>query len=288
MCERHWDAIRSDYVLTELGGWSSVGGDGRRRVVVNVGEKGMAWQRLRITGTPAHGSMPFGADNALVKAAEVVRRLAAYRPSAHIDDIWRAQVAAMPLPDDVREGLLDPARIWSTIEALPPAVARTCHAHTHTTFSPNVVHGGQKTNIIPDVVDIEVDIRTVPGTSMEDVRGHLREALGDLMDHVETTPLQEFESTASPRDPRLWDTLTRATQVAYPDAELLPGIVVGGTDARYFRERGAVAYGTGLFSPEVTFESFGTRFHGHDERIDVASLGLAADFWVHIAREICG
>ena len=288
MCERHWDAIRSDYVLTELGGWSSVGGDGRRRVVVNVGEKGMAWQRLRITGTPAHGSMPFGADNALVKAAEVVRRLAAYRPSAHIDDIWRAQVAAMPLPDDVREGLLDPARIWSTIEALPPAVARTCHAHTHTTFSPNVVHGGQKTNIIPDVVDIEVDIRTVPGTSMEDVRGHLREALGDLMDHVETTPLQEFESTASPRDPRLWGTLTRATQVAYPEAELLPGIVVGGTDARYFRERGAVAYGTGLFSPEVTFESFGTRFHGHDERIDVASLGLAADFWVHIAREICG
>jgi hypothetical protein len=43
-----------------------------------------------------------------------------------------------------------------------------------------------------------------------------------------------------------------------------------------------------LFSPSVTFESFGTRFHGNDERIDTDSLGLAADFWVHIARTICG
>jgi di/tripeptidase len=49
-----------------------------------------------------------------------------------------------------------------------------------------------------------------------------------------------------------------------------------------------VAYGTGLFSPSVTLESFGTRFHGNDERIDTESLGLAADFWVHIARAICG
>jgi di/tripeptidase len=38
----------------------------------------------------------------------------------------------------------------------------------------------------------------------------------------------------------------------------------------------------------VSFESFGSRFHGNDERIDVESLGLAADFWVHIAKTICG
>ena len=33
-----------DYVLTELGGWSSIGHDGTRRVTVNVGEKGLAWR----------------------------------------------------------------------------------------------------------------------------------------------------------------------------------------------------------------------------------------------------
>src|SRR4051795_3024193 len=132
MCDNHWDAISSDYVLTEIGGWSNVGGDGVRRVTVNTGEKGIAWRRLRVTGTPAHGSMPFGADNALIKAAEVVRRLAAYRPKAKLTEIWRAQVESMPMPDEIRPGLLAPARIWETIEVLPPPLARTCHAATHT------------------------------------------------------------------------------------------------------------------------------------------------------------
>ncbi len=79
MVEHHWDAIEADYVLTELGGWSSADDHGHRTVTVNVGEKGLAWRRLRVHGTPGHGSMPFGADNALIKAAEIVRRLAEYR-----------------------------------------------------------------------------------------------------------------------------------------------------------------------------------------------------------------
>ena len=188
MLEHHLDALRSDYVLTELGGWSSVGGDGIRRFTVNVGEKGLAWRRLRITGTPGPRLDAVRiADNALIKAAEVVRRLSTYRPAAQISDIWRGQVAAMSLPDEVRAGLTDPDRLWSTIERLPTPAARMCHAMTHTTISPNVAHGGQKTNMIPDVIDLEVDIRTVPGTTREDVEAMLPDALGDLAPHVEVT-----------------------------------------------------------------------------------------------------
>jgi acetylornithine deacetylase/succinyl-diaminopimelate desuccinylase-like protein len=288
MCDHHWDAIRSDYVLTELGGWGVVGSDNVRRVTVNNGEKGIAWRRLRVTGTPAHGSMPYGADNALIKAAEVVRRIAAYRPQAKLTETWRAQVESMAIPDELRANLLDPARIYSTLATLPPALARTCHANTHTTFSPNVVRGGQKTNIIPDAVEIEVDIRTVPGTTHDDVDDHLREALGDLAEHVSWSDLQSSDPTESTRGGALWDAVAGATQVAYPGAQLIPGVVVGGTDARFFRRKGAVAYGAGLFSPKVTLESFGTRFHGNDERIDVESLGLAGDFWTHIAKRLCG
>ena len=154
-------------------------------------------------------------------------------------------------------------------------------------FSPNVAHGGQKTNIIPDAVELDVDIRTVPGTTRADVDAMLHDALGELAHHVTWSDIQAADPTESPRGNPLWDAVANATQVAYPGAELLPGLVVGGTDARFFRQKGAVAYGAGLFSPSVTLESFGTRFHGNDERIDVESLGLAADFWVHIAKEIC-
>jgi acetylornithine deacetylase/succinyl-diaminopimelate desuccinylase-like protein len=286
MLDHHADVIDSDYVLTELGGWSVVGHDGVRRVTVNVGEKGLAWRRLRVHGTPGHGSRPYRTDNALVKTAEIVRRMTAYRAVAQLDDVWRAQVAAMDLSDDMRAGLLDPARIDETIEQLPLSVGRMCHAMTHITFSPNVVHGGQKTNVIPDVIDLEIDIRSMPGETPDDVDALLVELLGDLAGDVEVSTLQSSEATSSPVGNPLWDALAARTQVVYPGAELVPGIVVGGTDARFFRNRGVIAYGAGLFSPAMTHESFSERFHGNDERVDVESLGLAADLWVGVAEHL--
>jgi acetylornithine deacetylase/succinyl-diaminopimelate desuccinylase-like protein len=286
MFEHHRYAIAADYVLTELGGWSTAGADGVRRITVNTGEKGLAWRRIRINGTPGHGSMPFGSDNALVTTAEIVRRLSTFRPLAHIGDIWRAQVATMPFSDDLKAALVDPARVWEALETLPVPVARSCHALCHTTISPNVVHGGQKTNIIPGVVDLDVDIRTTPGTTMADVDLMLREALGELYGLVEISVLQHSDPTQSPADTLLWDALHRGTQVAYPGAELVPGLVVGGTDARFYRQQGSVAYGAGLFSAAMDMSTFGERFHGNDERIDVESLGLATDLWLHVAKDL--
>ncbi|MEJ7800268.1 MAG: M20/M25/M40 family metallo-hydrolase [Ilumatobacter sp.] len=288
MFEHHPDAIDADYVLTELGGWSSVDDHGQRTVTINIGEKGLAWRRLRVGGTPGHGSMPFGADNALVKAAEVVRRLSEFRTSPNISDTWKAQVQAMNLTDDMKAAMIDPARVYDTIATLPTPIARSCHALTHTTISPNVAHGGTKTNTIPDVVDIDVDVRTVPGTTRADVDALFAEALGDLAPHVEMTVLQQGDPTQSPVGNDLWDTVARHTQAVYPGAALVPGIVVGGTDARFYRDRGRVAYGAGLFSAGMDIATFGDRFHGHNERIDVESLALATDFWVGIASDLLG
>lgn len=288
MFDHHPDAVDATYCLTELGGWSSIDHHGHRAVVVNIGEKGLAWRRLRVHGTPGHGSMPFGADNALVKAAAVVDRLASHRTAPTISDVWRAQVEASGFTDDVRAALLDPDRLDGALDGLPVAVARSCHALTHTTISPNVAHGGQKTNTIPDAVDVEVDIRTVPGTTRADVEAMLAEVLGDLAAHVEIVELQHSDATISAQDTPLWDVLARQTQVAYPGSRLVPGVVVGGTDARFYRDRGRVAYGAGLFSAGMDMATFGSRFHGHDERIDVASLGLATDFWIGVARDLVG
>ena len=48
MFEHHADVIDADYVLTELGGWSSVDQHGHRKITINVGEKGIAWRKLRV------------------------------------------------------------------------------------------------------------------------------------------------------------------------------------------------------------------------------------------------
>jgi acetylornithine deacetylase/succinyl-diaminopimelate desuccinylase-like protein len=284
--DHHWDAAGADYVLTELGGWSSVGSDGRRRITVNVAEKGLAWLRLRVSGTPGHGSMPYGADNALVTAAEVVRRLTAFRPEPRLGDLWEAMVGGLDVPEELRQSLADPERVDEAIATLDPARARIAHACSHTTISPNVVHGGQKSNIIPDAVDLDVDMRTVPGDTVDSARAYVTEALGELATKVDISMLHQGEPTRSPTDNPLWEVVSRQVQNAYPDAEVIPGLIVGGTDARFYRRRGSVAYGAALFSPGVTFESFGQRFHGNDERIDVESLGLTAEFFYGVSKAL--
>ena len=291
VADHHPDSIRCDYLLTENGGLHT-GGDERRAISVNVAEKGVAWRRLRVRGTPGHGSMPYGSDNALVTAAAVVSRLAEYRPTPRFHELWRGQVEAMGVDDDTRAALLDEGSIDDLLASIPSRGAKGhLHACTHTTFAPNVVEtvGRPKTNVIPDVVDLDVDIRTMPGDHTDEVTAHLRAALGDeLFDRVDVEVLMDDPASTSRIDTPLWDALQRAVEVPFPDARLNPQFVVGFTDARIFRELGAVSYGAGLLSPTVDPGEFSLRFHGHDERIDVESLRLTTELWDRVATDLLG
>ncbi|HEX6569227.1 MAG TPA: M20/M25/M40 family metallo-hydrolase [Acidimicrobiales bacterium] len=280
------DAVGADYVITESGGIPVAGGDGDLRLPVLVGEKGSCWCTLRVTGTPGHASLPFETDNALVTAARVVQRLADHRPETRIHDTWRQFLAGMALPDEITDPLLDPDRLVDALADLPLGMARQFHACTHTTIAPTVARGGTKTNIIPDQVDLQLDVRTLPGQTLPDVQAIIAEALGDLADRVEMIESHDDPSTQSPVDTPLWDALARATQAFYSGSHLVPMLSVGATDARFFRRLGTPAYGFGLFSQKLTFEEFGRMFHGDDERVDVDSLRLSTELWQVVARDL--
>ena len=230
LVDHEWDAVRADYVITESGGIPIPSASGLKLPVM-VGEKGCYWSTITVRGTPGHGSQPWRTDNALVKAAEVVRRIAAFAPATDINDVWRRFVAGIDLPEELTRALLSPDDFMGAIEGLPIGIARQFHACTHTTFSPNIVHGGSKINTIPDSVDLQVDIRTLPGQTAEDVEAQLREAVGDLADDVTFTASAYDAASASPIDTPLWDVLTRASARFYEDSQTVPMLIVGATDA---------------------------------------------------------
>jgi acetylornithine deacetylase/succinyl-diaminopimelate desuccinylase-like protein len=280
-----FDAVGADYVITESGGIPIPSPAGLKLPVI-VGEKGTYWCRLRIGGTPGHGSQPYRTDNALVKAAEVVRRLDAYRPETQIHDVWRRFITSMGYPDEIAGPLLSADSLWDSLEALPVGMARQFHACTHTTIAPTIVHGGDKINVIPHTVEVDLDIRTLPGQTPADIRRLLDEALGDLADAVEVIPVEDDASTASPIESPLWDSLSKVTQQWYPGSETVPYLTVGATDARFFRRKGVTSYGFGLFSRNMSFEDYGAMFHGDNERVDVESLVLSTQLWDAVARDM--
>jgi acetylornithine deacetylase/succinyl-diaminopimelate desuccinylase-like protein len=280
-----FDAVGADYVITESGGIPIPSPAGLKLPVI-VGEKGTYWCRLRVGGTPGHGSQPYRTDNALVKAAEVVRRLDSYRPETQIHDVWRRFITTMGYPDEIAGPLLSADSLWDSLGALPVGMARQFHACTHTTIAPTIVHGGDKINVIPHTVEVDLDIRTLPGQTPADVRLLLDEALGDLADAVEVIPVEDDASTASPIESPLWDSLSRVTQRWYPGSETVPYLTVGATDARFFRRKGVTSYGFGLFSRNMSFEDYGAMFHGDNERVDVESLVLSTQLWDAVARDM--
>ena len=145
-----------------------------------------------------------------------------------------------------------------------------------------------KTNVIPDAVELGVDIRTLPGEDADAVQAHLDAALGDLADKVEVEIVMNDQATISKIDTPLWDSLHRAITKPFPTARPTPELIVGFTDSRVYRQMGSIAYGAGLFSPDVDGGEFGKRFHGNDERIDIESLRLTTNLWVDVAQDLLG
>jgi acetylornithine deacetylase/succinyl-diaminopimelate desuccinylase-like protein len=279
LAEHETDAVKCDYLITESGGIPLEGPAGRRLPVM-VGEKGSCWCRLRIHGEAGHASQPLRTDNALVTAAAVVGRLANFRPTAQIHGAWRRFIEGMGWPAEIERQLLDPKGIEELLEFMPDlGMARQAHACTHLTMAPTILHGGTKINVIPDRVELEVDIRTLPGQSEAEVRSLVAEAIGpDLWPKVEILFMIDDPATSSPVDTPLWGAMEKVSGRFHPGAPLVPFFSVGATDARFFRRLGTTAYGYGMFSEKLSFEQFAIMFHGDDERVDVE----------HLAREFLG
>ena len=280
-----WDDAGGEYVITESGG-VPVSTSGGTRLPVTVGEKGAMWCKLRVRGTPGHASRPLRTDNALVTAARVVERLASYRGPVQISDAWKRYVAGMAFEPELAAALVDPRRLDEVVDALPRLdLARQAHACTHTTLAPTVMHGGVKTNVIPDLVDLEVDVRALPGQDVDDIRSLLMDAIGaELFDRVEILEIVDDPATVSAVDTPLWDAICDVSARLAPETTCLPSITTGATDARFYRRHGATAYGFGLFSNRMTMGQFSAMFHGDNERIDVESLRLSVELWEALAR----
>ena len=287
LTENAWDDVKCDYMVTEFGGARIPIGTGAKLPIM-VAEKGSQWTRLRVKGTPGHGSMPYKADNALVKASELITRIARYKAPLRLHETWKRFVEGIDLPAVQRMALTTSATFDAALDRMPQGADRMMYAATRTTFSPNMAHAGVKLNVIPDSAEVDVDIRLQEGDEGDGVRKMLRDAAGDLWKDIEILAEGDNPATSSPIDTPLWAALTKVTQRLIPDSKTVPFLVVGATDARYFRRKGVTAYGYGLMSERIPFAEFSKLFHGNNERVDQDTLALMTPLWEQTAREMVG
>lgn len=274
LVEERWSLVAADYLLTELA-YPGIEAGGRRTVPVSVGEKGAYWSILETRGTPRHGSVPYEADNALEKLVHALAGIIESSPPVAIGAEWLEFAQYLGRAPESVARLVDVDRLDDEIErvaAEDPDLARYIHAATHLTISPNVARAGTKTNIVADRARAQLDIRGLPGMDRAFVDSYLEKAMGEAAAHVEVTPVMDTDATVSDVGTALWRAIGDAVEELEGHRNLAPTLMTAATDARFWRKRGTVCYGVGLYDDRMAFSEMLSLFHGHDERVSAKSV----------------
>jgi acetylornithine deacetylase/succinyl-diaminopimelate desuccinylase-like protein len=283
--QTHPDKVRCDMLINEGGGWH-LDRDGERVYGVGCAEKGVFRFNVTIHGVAAHGSMPKLGDNALLKMAPLLQRLAERQPSFDLTDVPRALLAALGEP--VESGDDDAVRAaLERVGASDPVLGLMIEPMLGVSLAPTKIRASDKINVIPSKAVLSVDCRVPPGMGADDARVRIREVLGE--DGYDLEFSEEVIGNSSPLESPLMDAIRDWVAENDSGARCVPTMLPGFTDSRTFRAAfpDCIAYG---FFPHRHSELHETAplIHSANERIDVRDLAFATQFFADVTQRLLG
>src|SRR5688572_28405345 len=253
MVENHFADLDPAFMLDEGGsgatGFFSVGDVFQ----ISVGEKKICRITMTARAEPGHGSQPWeeAATHRLIRAVNRVLEQGT-------EDRECAPVAEM-----IRRLGGEKAReeIASFRATRPPL---------HDTIALTMMEAGYKINIIPEKAQMSFDCRLLPDTDPRAFISNVEQVINDDGITVDVR-WPDAPPVFAPTDTGLFQSIEQACLAHMPASTPVPSICPGGTDARYFREKGVPAYG--LVPTMLTAEDR-KGFHGLNERLAVENLLL--------------
>jgi acetylornithine deacetylase/succinyl-diaminopimelate desuccinylase-like protein len=278
LVEEHPDAVRTDFSVNE-GAGDRVELGGRVLYLCATAEKMSSPFKLRVHGRGGHGAMPGIADNALVKAAPLIARAAAFAPEPQlipeVEGFLRVLLGDVPSAG----GALAVAR------GIAPLAGEMIEPLLSLTVSPTMAHASDKRNVIPALCEVTLDVRLLPGQTPQQAEQLLRDALGP--GDYELLNTESQGGTRSSIGGLLWDAVESFVATEEPGAAAAPMCVAGFTDSHWVRDAfGTVAYG--FFPARMDPEASARLIHSHDERVPVEDIELGVRWLLHAARTVCG
>ena len=137
----------------------------------------------------------------------------------------------------------------------------------HNTVNATIIKGGDKINVIPSEIILELDGRLLPGFTPEDMLSEIRGLLGG------ETDIEVVRHEVGPAEPEmgLFETLGQALKKLDPDGFPVPLVLMGVTDARHFSKLGIQTYGFTPMKLPVDF-NYDRLAHAANERIPIDAL----------------
>lgn len=250
--------------------------------LIGIAEKGYMSVELTVAVAGGHSSVPTP-ENAIAILSRAILRLTTHpfrsRITPPLETLLLTVAEEMNLKNRLvlkNLWLFDPLVRYrlSQIPALNAAM--------RTTLAPTIFEAGIKENLLPPLARAVVNIRILPGDDRKGIVKRMVKIIRDPRVHV-----RELPGIASDPSPEAsWDTpafqvLARAIQGMEPLALVAPGLVVGATDSRHFRELTPEIY---RFSPHSLTPEDLRRIHGVNERISLSAYKKAIRFYMALMR----
>ncbi len=245
--------------ISEVGGYSIAVGE-RRAYLLQVGEKALIWLRLRARGRAGHGSRVHP-DNAVTRLAEAVAALGRTEWPVRLTATTAAMIEGLRELTDSDE--VDPDELALATGPAEGFIRSTLR----TTTNPTGLTAGYKHNVIPDVAEALIDVRTLPGTEQAAL-ADIRRIVGE---DIEIEIVVQDIGLEVPFEGDLVDAMIAALGREDPGVPVIPYLMGGGTDNKALAKIGIEGFG---FAPlrlpaELDFTGM---FHGVDERVPLDAL----------------
>ncbi len=257
------------YAIGEFGGYTAHVG-AKKFYPIQIAEKQVCCIKATIRGPGGHGARPMR-GGAMAKLADFLYRLDNRRLPVHITPVTRQMVeiiaSNLSFPKKlIFRQLLRPF-LTNRILGLLGDISQYFDPLLHNTVNATIVRGGEKINVIPSEITVELDGRLLPGFSADDMLTELRQLVGEDVE----LELLRHQSNPSELDMGLFNTLASVLQKADPDGIPMPMLLPAFTDACFFSRLGIQTYGFTPMKLPVGFNFF-EAIHAADERVPVEAI----------------
>lgn len=247
--------------ISEVGGYSVYLG-GQRAYLLQTGEKALVWIKLIARGTAAHGSRVIR-DNAVTKLARAVAAVGSLEWPVTLTATTDQLLDELAHLMGVDRATTDPDQLVLSTGTAAGFILSTLR----TTSNPTLLHAGYKHNVIPDIAEALIDIRTLAGDE-DAVLAEVQRVVGD---DIEIVVMHRDVGLENPFEGALVEAMVATLHAHDPGAPVLPYLLSGGTDNKALASLGIRGYG---FAPlrlpaELDFPAM---FHGVDERVPLDAL----------------
>jgi acetylornithine deacetylase/succinyl-diaminopimelate desuccinylase-like protein len=272
LAAHHPELLDAEFALNE-GGRTRIIEGGRTYLAVQSAEKVSHVVTITAHGSAGHAAIPLP-DNAIFRLGRALDQLSAYAEPVMLTDITRQFFSRLaeiwPNPHE-KQAMLDlvaaePKRMQEGARALSRIAV--FNAVLRNGISPTVIEGGKQFNVIPDSAGAVLNVRTLPGQSIDKVLQRLRAVVTEPGVAIEVTQRGE-EAPASDPGSEMFNAIADAAHELDPRIAVVPYLSTGVTDSARLRRLGVQAYG---ILPFPMAQSDEERMHGNDERVPLESL----------------